>query len=207
MDTVVKHAIGRPADGIIAVCFEKCNSTEVADLMFRRLGLAERAKRYHRFPHTYRWNEYTRQFSPPAVRDLLEAKKNGCIVLKFRRCPVARFCSIWKKYNQPDSGLRDVPPGLTLDDFIQRVATMKLRRYRDDCDPHLATQRFYNERTAMWTEVIDVETLHEPETVERLRREYGLRVDTTYAARHWVGGDVDLTGDQIVKIKAIYRGD
>ena len=48
MDTVVKHAIGRPADGIVAVCFEKCDSTEIADLMFRRLGLAERAKRYHR---------------------------------------------------------------------------------------------------------------------------------------------------------------
>ena len=217
--TVIIHSAGW-LEGGLSVSYEKIiTDVEVLNMVAElcagnkagadEIGLANAlahvAPSGHFFAAPQTMERYTSEFYQPVVHDYANF---GTWTERGARDASTRATDVWEAILDAPEVSMTAPDRLAaLDDFIQRVATMKLRRYRDDCDPHLATQRFYNERSAMWTEVIDVETLHEPETVERLRREYGLRVDTTYAARHWVGGDVDLTGDQIVKIKAIYRGD
>ena len=201
------HAVGRPRDGLVVVTFEKANCTQVVETTFKKLGLLDAAKAYHPFVHKYRWDVYVRNAPPVTVRDLRTAKREGCHVLKFVRDPIDRFGSIYSRYKK--HGFRCFRVGLSIDEFLDQLERLNICRFAPGAyaDGHLTTQRFWNERHDMYSEIVNVERLRCPAFRLYLKALYGLEFDPDFCSFHWERTVYDFTRAQRRRILKVYNAD
>lgn len=199
--------IGRPKDGFMAFCAEKCNCTQVAMMMFDAIGHGEASKQYT-FIHDYKWGPYAKNNPPPSMDDIRLAKKRGCVCLKFVRDPLDRFVSIYKRYRA--HGIRTAPPNMSVDEFIDWLGTLNLLRYSPQSfvfDDHILSQALYGETDDLWTDIIHVESFRDPKERDRLEKLYTLRIDPSWTSDHWIEGTFELTDDQRERVMNVYAMD
>lgn len=203
--TKVPHMIGRPGDALMAFAAEKCNCTQVAEMVFDRLGHTRRGTAW---VHDYRWGPYIRKHPAPTV-DEIRASKTPAI--KFVRDPVERFKSIWKRYLK--HGMFEAPSDMSLDELLDWLETKNVWRYAGGYervhDMHATSQRFVGETDDLWAEIVHVEGFRDPEVRTGLRERYGLLVDPEYRSDHWDtdGPSVEFTAEQERRIRQVYHMD
>lgn len=199
--------MGRPGDPVMAYATEKSNCTQVAEMVFDRLGLTKEATRPGAWIQDYRWGPYTRRHAPPTVDAIRRAVEGGQACLKFVRDPVDRFRSMVTRYRK--HGILQAPDGLSVDGLLDWLEDQNLLRYSPGCvwDMHVATQRFFGDTDDLWTEIIHVEDFRRKDVREHLRERYGLRVDPAYTSVHWERQTVDLTPEQRDRVLRVYAVD